>query len=358
MKANEAILKFDLRGKPDSCEPYGNGHINETYKVVTSKDSWYILQKISGSAFKDPDGLMRNISLVTAHLNKKTQDPRSVLTLIPTMDGASFFKAEDGSCWRVYDFVRDSICFETAESPEIFYASAMAFGDFQRMLSDFPAKELTETIPFFHHTVKRFEALDKAIQADPFGLTAKVEPEISFALSQRKFASTLIDLLNANQIPTRVTHNDTKLNNVLFDKDTKKGICVIDLDTVMPGLVVNDFGDSIRFGAVHAAEDEKDLSKMWLDTDLFATYAKGFLKACGQNLEKIEIEMMPVGAKMMTLECGIRFLTDYLVGNTYFHIRYPDQNLDRTRTQFKLVADMDKKWDEMNEIIQAIAAHS
>ncbi len=345
--------RFNLNGKVVSCQDYGNGHINATYKVVTDAGEWYILQQLSSKAFKDPVSLMRNIILVTRHLQKKAKDPREVLTLIPTIDGKEYIY-ENGECWRTYVFVKDSLCLEKPSEPQDFYESAVAFGNFQRMLSDFPAQELAETIPNFHHTVKRYQALENAIKADVMGRVKSVQPEIEAALKQKDFASTLVNMTESGELPRRVTHNDTKLNNVLFDKKTRKGLCIIDLDTVMPGLVVNDFGDSIRFGAVHAAEDEKDLSKIVLDTKLFEDYARGFLGTCGSSLTKAEIEMLPTGAKMMTLECGVRFLTDYLSGDVYFRIAYPEQNLDRTRTQLKYVADMDSKWDIMRRIIEKV----
>ena len=357
METIRAAELFELTGKVVSCEKYGNGHINTTYKVVTDDGAWYILQKINTFAFRDYKSLMQNIISVTRHLAKKAKDPREVLTLIGTKAGRDYLVTEDEEVWRLYVFVKDSICFDQPDNPAHFAESAVAFGQFQNLLSDFPAAELTETIPGFHHTVKRYEALDRAIETNYQGRLESVRPEIEYAMSVRPFASTLLDLLDEGKIPLRVTHNDTKLNNVLFDKTTKRGVCVIDLDTVMPGLSANDFGDSIRFGAVRAAENEKNLSKIYLHRDYYEAYTKAFIAETREKLTETELRLLPVGAKMMTLECGVRFLADYLVGDKYFHIQYPDQNLDRCRTQFQYVRDMDANWDYMNEVVdQAIAA--
>ena len=227
----------------------------------------------------------------------------------------------------------------------------MAFGRFQDLLSDFPAHTLTETIPRFHDTPNRYTAFKKAVAADICNRARDVQEEIHFALSQEQFAGTLMSLQKTGEIPLRVTHNDTKLNNVLFDRISRKALCVIDLDTVMPGFSANDYGDSIRFGASTALEDERDLSKVEISLRLFEAYTQGFLSACGKSLTKCEIENLITGAKMMTLECGVRFLTDYLSGDTYFRTHREKHNLDRCRTQFKLVMDMDHKWDQMQSIV-------
>ena len=237
------------------------------------------------------------------------------------------------------------------EKPSDFYESAVSFGHFQRQLADFPAKSLHETIPDFHNTAKRFETFQKAVAADVCGRAASVKEEIQFVLDHEAFAHTLCDLEAAGKIPTRVTHNDTKLNNILIDNATGKGICVIDLDTVMPGLAVNDFGDSIRFGASTGAEDEPDLSKIWCDLELYELYVKGFIEGCGGALTDIELDNLPTGAMMMTFECGMRFLTDYLEGDHYFKTARENHNLERARTQFKLVKDMEEKLPKMKEIV-------
>ena len=252
----------------------------------------------------------------------------------------------------MYDFVHDSICLDAPETDEDFYQSAVAFGSFQRQLADFPANELSETIPRFHDTPNRYRALRAAIEKDALGRAASCREEIEFALTREADAAVMMNLLAAGELPLRVTHNDTKLNNVMLDAKTRKPLCVIDLDTVMPGLAANDFGDSIRFGANTGAEDEKDLTKISLSLARYEAFARGFLEACGKALTPKEIETLPWGAKLMTLECGVRFLTDYLEGDTYFRIHRPEHNLDRTRTQFALVADMEKKWTQMCDIVK------
>ena len=348
----EQVLKsFSLDSKPVSCERYGCGHINVTYLVVTESGRRYILQKINNSIFKDVPGLMGNIAAVTKYLRTIISDPRGVLTLVPTTDGADYLEFDDGSFWRVYDFVEQSLCLQAPESADDFYQSAVAFGTFQQQLKDFPAETLCEVIPNFHNTVDRYRIFKEALAADVCGRAANVKAEIEFALAREEEAGTLVNMLAEGKLPLRVTHNDTKLNNVMLDEATRKPLCVIDLDTTMPGLSLYDFGDSIRFGAATAAEDEKDLSKMVMDIKLFETYTKGFLSAC-PGLTENERDMLPMGAKLMTLECGVRFLTDYLSGDTYFRTHYEGQNLDRCRTQFKLVADMESKWEDMKRIVK------
>ena len=350
---NQILNAFKLDAPVTSCERYGCGHVNETYLVVSESGRRYILQKISTRAFHDVPALMQNIISVTQFLKEKTDDPRGVLTLVPTTDGQFFLSCEDGSYWRLYDFVEDAVCLQAPETPEDFYQSALAFGSFQQMLTDFPAETLSETIPMFHNTANRFKLFREKLAEDPMGRAASVKEEIEFALAHEAEASTLVDLQASGELPTRVTHNDTKLNNVMLDATTKKALCVIDLDTIMPGLSLYDFGDSIRFGAATAAEDETDLSKVEMSLDLFRTYAAGFLSAC-PGLTDLEKKLMPLGAKMMTLECGVRFLTDYLDGDHYFKVHRENHNLDRCRSQFKLVADMEKKWAEMAAVIEEV----
>ncbi len=342
--------KFQTKGAALSCEPYGNGHINATYLVKTDEEQ-YILQRINHHIFQDVPGLMRNVERVTAFLAEKDPDPRHSLHLVPAKDGAAYVEAE-GEFYRMYDFVHDSICLDAPETDEDFYQSAVAFGSFQRQLADFPANELSETIPRFHDTPNRYRALRAAIEKDALGRAASCREEIEFALTREADAAVMMNLLAAGELPLRVTHNDTKLNNVMLDAKTRKPLCVIDLDTVMPGLAANDFGDSIRFGANTGAEDEKDLTKISLSLARYEAFARGFLEACGKALTPKEIETLPWGAKLMTLECGVRFLTDYLEGDTYFRIHRPEHNLDRTRTQFALVADMEKKWTQMCDIVK------
>ena len=345
------LSRFTLDAAAVSCERYGCGHINETYLVVTESGRRYILQKINHHVFRNVEGLMENISAVTEYLCSRAADPRTVMHLVKTTAGAAYLHHTDGSFWRVYDFVERSICLQSAETPEDFYQSAIAFGGFQQQLRDFPAATLHETIPNFHNTADRYRIFKEAIAADKAGRVKDVQAEIDFALAREEEAGTLVRLLAEGKLPLRVTHNDTKLNNVMLDDQTRKALCVIDLDTVMPGLSLYDFGDSIRFGAATAAEDEKDLSKREMRLDLFETFTRGFLSAC-PGLTGLEREMLPMGAKLMTLECGVRFLTDYLDGDHYFAIHRKGHNLDRCHTQFRLVADMEQKWEQMHKIVQ------
>lgn len=343
---------FRLNGRPVSCDPYGEGHINLTFLAVTDTGKHYILQRLSRAAFHDIPGLMGNVAAVTEFLAARSPDPRSSLHLIPTLDGRSFCRDSEGEFWRVYDFVEDSLCLQTPETPEDFYQSAVAFGQFQCRLRDFPAETLCETIPNFHNTPDRYRKFHLAVDADAAGRLSSVLPEVRFLLEREEKGGTLQRLREGGELPVRVTHNDTKLNNVMLDAVTRKALCVIDLDTVMPGLVAYDFGDSIRFGASTAPEDEKDLSRVEMSLDLYETYARGFIPACG-GLTAAELESLPLGAWTMTLENGLRFLTDYLEGDHYYHITRPEHNLDRCRTQLKLVSDMEQKWDPMTAIIRS-----
>lgn len=349
------IHQFPLAGEPVSCERFGEGHINETYKVVTESGRRYILQKINNTAFKDVAGLMENIVSVTEYLNKQAEDPRAVLHVERAKDGEYYIHHTDDTYWRILDFVEDAICLQAPETPADFYESAVAFGNFQQQLKDFPAATLHESIPNFHNTPDRYRIFKETLARDPMGRAAEVQEEIDFVLSKEADAHVLVDMLERGELPLRVTHNDTKLNNVMLDAKTRKALCVIDLDTVMPGLSLYDFGDSIRFGAATAAEDETDLSKMEMDLELFRIYTEGFLSAC-PGLTAAEREMLPMGAKLMTLECGVRFLTDYLDGDHYFAIHREKHNLDRARTQFKLVSDMEKKWEQMHQIVKQCEA--
>lgn len=343
LKTQQNVLQnFDICGIPTVIERYGCGHINTTYLVVTDKKRRYILQRIS-DAF-DVNVLMKNISAVLRLSSENADDERGTMKLVKTHKGKDFYSDNTGN-YRVYEFVEGSICLQSAESPNDFYECAVAFGKFQKMLENFPAETLGEPIKNFHNTVDRYRILKEAIRNDVCGRAKLVKEEIEFALSREKDGSILQKMRESGELPLRVTHNDTKLNNVLLDEKTHKALCVIDLDTVMPGLAAYDFGDSIRFGAATAAEDEKDLTKVTIDLDLYRTFAKGFLEYC--DLTEKEIETLPLGAKTMTLECGVRFLTDYLNGDTYFATHYEGQNLDRCRTQFKLVAEMEKRFDEM-----------
>ncbi len=336
--------------------PYGEGHINTTYIAELAPDK-YILQKINTNIFTDPDGLMKNIAAVTEFLRKTIiangGDPkRETLNLIMTKDGAPYYRTKDGSCFRLYTYVENTVTYQNVEKKEQFYNAAKAFGKFQRQLAEFPAETLTETIKDFHNTRVRFEAFKQAVAEDKKGRKADVMKEIEFVLARENDCGVIVDAMSSGEIPVRVTHNDTKLNNVLFDADTDEAICVIDLDTVMPGSMLYDYGDSIRFGASSGAEDEIDLNKIYCDMELFRAYTKGYIEAMGSSITKNEIELLPFSAKLMTYECGMRFLADYLNGDTYFKIHRPNHNLDRARTQFKLVADMENKMDEMKKIVK------
>lgn len=356
MSLKTIIEQFDIAGEVTGAKMYGSGHINTTYRVHTTEEE-YILQKVNTFVFKNMDLLAENVAGVTAYLASVIEarggNPRrETLQVIHTKDGRNYWKGEDGYSYRMYYFITDASCYDAVEKPEDFYESAVAFGKFQSLLAMYPVETLHETIPDFHHTAKRFEVFKKAVEQDVCGRAASVQPEISFVMNHAADMPVLTDMLERGELPLRVTHNDTKLNNIMIDNQTGKGICILDLDTVMPGLSVNDFGDSIRFGANTAAEDATDLSKVSLDLELYEIYVKGFLEGCQGILTENEIKMLPMGAKMMTLECGMRFLTDYLEGDTYFKIRRKHHNLDRCRCQFALVADMERKWDEMAAIVR------
>ena len=359
-KIDEAIGQFRYEGVLIDERPYGSGHINDTYlltfEIAEMGTIKVILQRMNKNIFTKPIELMENILNVTSYLRKKIiengGDPdRETLNVIRTVDDMPYFVDSEGEYWRSYKFITDATSYDQVESPEDFYQSAVAFGNFQRLLAEYPAETLHETIEGFHDTKARFQVFKKAVEDDVCGRAASVQKEIQFVLEHEHLANVFADLLEKKEIPLRVTHNDTKLNNIMIDNKTRKGICVIDLDTVMPGLAMNDFGDSIRFGASTATEDEQDLSKVSCDMELFDLYAKGFIEGCGGKLTEKEIDLMPTGAMVMTFECGMRFLTDYLQGDTYFKIHRENHNLDRCRTQFKLVKDMEANWDTMREII-------
>ena len=339
----EMIRRFSLEGTPIGCIPFGSGHINTTWLVVTSQPHLYILQKVNTAIFRNPEGLMRNIMLVTDHLRKKDPDPRHVLTLIPLKEGGFFIHEEGEDLWRMYEYINGGVCLDKAETPADFRRSGEAFGNFQRQMADFPGENLIETIPKFHDTPSRYETFHAVLRADPTGRAASVRRETDFLLEREQRAGMLTGLLREGTLPLRVTHNDTKLNNVVMDEKTREPLCVLDLDTVMPGLAASDFGDAIRFGASTAAEDETDAEKVQLDLNLYRAYAEGFLGICGESLTREERETLPDGAWTITLETAVRFLTDYLNGDTYFHIDRPEHNLDRTRTQLILVEEMEKK---------------
>ncbi|MBQ9719130.1 MAG: aminoglycoside phosphotransferase family protein [Oscillospiraceae bacterium] len=349
----ELLSHFCLLGTPLRWERYGEGHINRTYLVVTDRKR-YILQRLSRAAFADIPGLMENVAAVTAYLAAQNKDPRACLHLVPTHEGGTWHRDAEGEYWRVYDFIEDSLCLQKPETPEDFYQSAVAFGGFQRQLRDFPARTLHETIPNFHNTPERYRKFHAALAADPLNRASAVHPEIDFYLAREEDGAQLQRLRDEGALPLRVTHNDTKLNNVMLDAHTRQALCVIDLDTVMPGLAAYDFGDSIRFGASTGAEDETDLEKIHLDLSLYEIFSRGFVRSCGE-MEEAELMSLPLGARLMTLECGLRFLTDYLDGDRYFAVARPEHNRDRARTQRKLVEEMERNWEAMNKIIRRIS---
>ena len=349
----QAINFFQIDGKPVECKTFGHGHINYTYKVITATGKEYILQRINQNVFKEPEKLMRNVGAVSEFLRNRVSDPRAALHFIPSASGEYYYKDKRGEYWRVYEFV-GGFCLEAPESTDDFYESAIAFGSFQELLRDFPAQDLFETIPEFHNTVNRYVLFEDALEQDICNRAKGVEAEIGFIMARKGEAGMLQRMREAGELPLRVTHNDTKLNNVLLDPDTRKALCVLDLDTVMPGLSLYDYGDSIRFGASTASEDEKDLEKVHIDLELFRIYTKGYLEAC-HSLTPAEVRMLPWGARIITLELGVRFLTDYLEGDQYFKTAYPEHNLVRARTQLRLVADMEAHWDEMNAIVREVA---
>lgn len=360
-KVIEISKHFQFQGELIDVLRWGSGHINDTflllYQIGKMGRLKVILQRMNRNVFPKPIELMENVLGVTSFLYKKIEeaggDPmRETLNVIPAADGLPYYVDEEGEYWRSYVYITDASSYDMAESHEDFYQSAYSFGKFQSMLSDYPAETLHETIEKFHDTRNRFAVFKQAVKADIMGRAGEVQEEIQFALAREADACLFSEMLDRKELPLRVTHNDTKLNNIMIDNVSRKGICVVDLDTVMPGLAMYDFGDSIRSGASTGAEDEKDLSKISCDMELFEVYTKGFLEGCGDKLTEKEIELLPMGAKIMTYECGIRFLTDYLQGDTYFKIHRPEHNLDRTRTQFKLVADMEAKWEIMKEIVK------
>ena len=358
-KAKDLIKNFNIDGDFKSVIPYGEGHINETFLVTVSnldKEVNYILQKINNSLFKDVDALMANIKGVTdfarQEIIKQGGNPdRETLTLVNANDGkAYYFDGED--YYRVYVFITDAIAYQITPSTAVFNSSAQAFGNFARLLERYPADTLTETIPNFHNTRVRFSNFKKSVQANLSGRADQVKAEIDFVLAREDYCGKIVDKIACGEIPLKVTHNDTKLNNVLFDKATDKAIAVIDLDTVMPGSILYDFGDSIRFGCNPASEDERDLSKVVFSMDLFEAYVKGYLSSLKDSITGAELDNLAFSAILMTFECGMRFLTDHIDGDTYFKIKRENHNLDRARTQFKLVSDMESRLDEMNAIVK------
>ncbi len=349
----EILGKFGINSK---IKEYGNGHINDTYCTEKPK---YILQRINSEVFKNPDELMSNIENVTNHLKKKIissgGDPeRETLSVIKTTEGKNYYKVDENNYFRVYKFIDETKTIESNASLDDVFSAGVAFGHFQNMLYDFPVATLHETIKDFHNTPKRVADLKKAILDDKVGRVTFVKKEIDFALECENFANTVIKGIENKTIPLRVTHNDTKINNILFDVATGKVVCVIDLDTVMQGSMLYDFGDALRMAGSTAAEDEINLELVEFNCEAFKSFSKGYLKEMKDNLTKKEIELLPFSVKLLTYECGIRFLTDYLNGDTYFKIHRENHNLDRARNQFKLVYDISNKENELKNIIEGL----
>ena len=358
----DAVYAFGFGPQCSYVKPFGEGHINETYAVYMPGTEGtdvprYVLQRVNIHVFKNPAQVMENIFSVTEYLREVIRKEggdldRETLSYIKTKSGDTYFEDADGQPWRCLHYVPNSICHQTVEEPQQFYQSARSFGHFLKQLGDYPAERLYETIPRFHDTVKRFQDFSEAVRKDVKNRAGQCREEIDFALAREADCGVLMKQLQEGVLPLRVTHNDTKLNNILFDADTDQGLCIIDLDTIMPGLAANDFGDSIRFGASTAEEDEPDLSKVHFDIHLYELYVKGYLEMAREVLTPAEIDSLPWGARLMTLECGMRFLADYLQGDVYFKTAYPDHNLVRARTQFRLVKEMEEQFDSMYEILR------
>lgn len=352
--------KFALVGNFCSATPYGSGHINDTYMIQTDCGNRYVLQRVNHEVFKKPIDVMHNINLVTFFLREKIRaeggDPsREAMTLVPAMDGKMYVQTSSEDIFRIYLMIENAVCYDVIDTPQTFFYAAQSFGRFQRMLADFPAEELRQTIPHFHDTYHYYTKLEEAVEKDSKNRCKDVQDELLFVRNRLEDTKVLNRAFQTGDLPLRVTHNDTKLNNVMFDESTDQALCVIDLDTVMPGSMLFDYGDAIRYGANTALEDEVDLSKVSLNLELFEEFTKGYLSELASSITPTELELMPFSAKLMTLECGIRFLTDYLVGDTYFKIHKPQHNLDRARTQFKLVEDMEKKFADMKKIVSDAA---
>lgn len=365
--AVEALKSMKFDGDVINVKSFGSGIINDTFLVTCKNnkgnENKYILQKINSSIFKNAEKLMENYCGVCDYLKKIVSEnggdvERETITVVPTNSGKSYLKDSLDNYWRAIKFISDTVTYDVAESAEDFYKVGKAFGEFQNKLAGYNAENLYESIPNFHNTKERFKTFLLAIENNKARRLESVRSEVDFILEREKDTSILLDLYENGELPLRVTHNDTKISNILMDANTKNGICIIDLDTIMPGLSLYDFGDAIRSGATHALEDEKDLDKVYVDLEFFEAFTKGFLEGTNSSLTEKEIEMLPMGAKVITLEQAIRFLTDYLDGDVYYKTSYSNQNLDRTRTQLKLVKDIEEKWNELNNIVNKYVSNS
>ncbi len=357
------LKKFCFRGKYVSAEEMTSGNINATYRLHYLQEDGstlqYVLQRINTVAFKNPEELMANIQLVVNHitaararLNKECD--RRVLEFIPTQEGKYLYKDENGFYWRADIFISGATAYNSIEDPRHFYEAGRAFGKFQRYLSDFPAEKLSATIPYFHHTTKRFYAFVAAVAEDRAGRVAGLSEEIDFFFDRRKMMNSIVALLEAGVIPERVTHNDTKLNNVLIDNESGKAICVIDLDTVMPGSILYDYGDAIRYGACTTAEDEPNTEKIGVNMELFRLFTDAFVSEISHTITEEEIRNLPLGVLVMTCELAMRFLTDYINGDEYFKVQYPEHNLVRAHAQMKLLTEFEAHYEEMQAYIETL----
>jgi hypothetical protein len=359
----EIATAFLLYGDFIGGAPYGSGHINDTFAVrfdQAGKPVRYIFQRINDRVFKDVPALMENVQRVTAHAAMRARATvggnaaRRALTLVPTRDGNAFHRDAQGGFWRCYLFIENAQTYDRVENPRHAFEAARAFGEFQRMVVDLPGPRLHETIPNFHHTRNRFEALKRVIAADPLGRAAQVQPEIDFALARESMGDVLLNLHARGEIPERITHNDTKFSNVMLDHATSEGVCVIDLDTVMPGLALYDFGDLVRSATNSVAEDERDLSKATMRMPIYEGLVAGYIASTGRFLNAAERTHLTFSGKLITFEIGVRFLTDYLEGDTYFKVKRPEHNLDRCRNQFALVRSIEQQESAMQRLAERI----
>ena len=354
---------FDLGGAPVAVKELTAGNINQTYRLDMGEGAYaphFVLQRINTAAFKDPVALMENIGLVTAHIRASYEaegiDPdRRVLTFAKAEGGTLLYTDPEGGAWRAYVYVDDVTAYDAIESPDLFCEAGRGFGEFQNRLADFPAEKLSETIPGFHNTARRYETFLASVEKDAAGRVAELAEEIEFFRARKALMSSIVEKLG-RELPLRVTHNDTKLNNVLMDKVTGKALCVIDLDTVMPGSALYDYGDAVRYGACTAAEDEPDTSKIGFDMTLFEAFTKGFVGATAGHLTDTEIKLLPLGVAVITCELALRFLTDYIDGDVYFKTRYEGHNLVRARAQMKLLCEVEAKLDEMYAYVESLLA--
>ncbi|MBR7122538.1 MAG: aminoglycoside phosphotransferase family protein [Oscillospiraceae bacterium] len=352
MKIDNVLCAFEFNGEPVSCQEFGKGRINSTFMIQTDTGKAYVLQLINKRVFKDPVKLMENASRVTNYLLERTDGCYTTLRYMQTKSGTYCHQDEQGEYWRMYEFV-PGIGLDAPDSDEDLYQCALAFGWFQNLLADFPADSLHETIPCFHNTIDRYQKLKESIAADVMGRADSVRAEIDYLLSREEIAGTIQRKLDSGELPLRVTHNDTKLNNVLLDPITHQSVCVLDLDTVLPGSSLYDYGDSVRFGAANGGEDAEDPSLVSLNLHLFEVYTKGYLEAVTSLTEK-EIDLLPIGALVITLELATRFLKDYLDGDIYFKIKEPHHNLLRARNQIALAQDMEQKMTDMEAIVRSL----